>query len=95
MRGYGKNEDEEAPAEEMRTYVCTPASLAARARDRFSSTSILCWASREPAFTRVVPRAERKREGPLGWGKREGHVEWSAERRGVRFGEVVGRGRRV
>ena len=55
------------------------------------------WAAREPAWARVVPRAEKRMVG-AGWMlvRSEGHAELSFSRCGVRFVEVVvvGRARR-
>lgn len=51
-----------------------PASLAARASDRFRSMSIVRWAAKEPAAARVVPRAEMKTVGAGSMvDKAEGH----------------------
>lgn len=80
-------------AEEMRTYVCTPASLAAFARARLRSRSIFLWASTLPAAAFVVPSAERNIEEPFGY--REGHVSESFASSEVSLGDSVGSLRRA
>ena len=76
----------------MRTYISTPASLAALARSKFKSKSILRWLAKPPAAARVVARPEKRILGAGVWGKSEGQEEGSGEVMGVSLGEASGCG---